>query len=82
LSAFRSGITKVADSFFIPFLLLGAMGLRSNKMWPIVAATLAYVMLHFVILPNWQERWVAVFYLSTVVSAITWMGLPRREQDH
>ena len=81
LSAFRSGVTKVADSFFVPFLLLGVTGLRSKKMLPIMAATLAYVMLHFVILPNWQERWVAVFYLSMVVSAATWMPNWRSDQS-
>jgi len=30
---------------------------------------LAYVLLHFVALPNWQERWFGVFYLSMAVAA-------------
>jgi hypothetical protein len=69
LSAFRSGITKVADSFFLPFLLLGAIGLRSRRMLPLLGVTLAYIGLHFLILPNWEERWAAIFYLSAVVCA-------------
>jgi hypothetical protein len=69
VSAFRSGITKAADSFFLPFLLLGVIGLRSGRVRPLLAVTLAYVALHFLILPNWQERWVAVFYLSTAICA-------------
>jgi len=71
LSAFRSGITKVAESFFVPFLLLGTIGLASRRTLALFAVALAYVLLHFVILPNWQERWVALFYLSMTVSAVT-----------
>ena len=69
LSAFRSGITKTADSFFLPFLLLGAIGLRSKRMLPLLGVALAYIGLHFLILPNWEERWAAIFYLSMVVCA-------------
>jgi hypothetical protein len=69
LFAFRSGITKVAESFFLPFLLLAAIGLRSRRGRPVLAATLGYVILHFLILPNWQERWVAVFYVSAAICA-------------
>jgi hypothetical protein len=69
LSAFRSGITKIAESFFLPFLLLGATGLRSRRMLPLLGVSLAYIGLHFLILPNWEERWAAIFYLSMVVCA-------------
>jgi hypothetical protein len=69
LSAFRSGITKIADSFFLPFLLVGIIGLRSRAGRLLLGTTLAYVALHFLVLPNWQERWVAVFYLSAIVCA-------------
>jgi hypothetical protein len=69
LSAFRSGITKIADSFFLPFLLLGITGLRSRTSRLLLGTTLAYVALHFLVLPNWQERWVAVFYASAIVCA-------------
>lgn len=69
LSALRSGITKIAESFFVPFLLLGAIGLRSRRMLPLLGVALAYIGLHFLILPNWEERWAAIFYLSMVVCA-------------
>ena len=65
------GITKVIESFFVPFLLVGCIQLRSKQAQILLGVTLSYVLLHFVILPNWQERWVAVFYLGTVVCATT-----------
>jgi hypothetical protein len=74
LAAFRAGITKVAESFFLPFLLLGTLGLRSVRNRNLFGVALAYVLLHFVILPNWQERWVAVFYLSMLVCAVSAQG--------
>ncbi|HEY3972405.1 MAG TPA: hypothetical protein VGM18_05330 [Candidatus Sulfotelmatobacter sp.] len=36
LAAFRSGITKVSESFFLPFLLLGTIGLRSRRSLPLL----------------------------------------------
>jgi hypothetical protein len=74
LSAFRSGITLVEDSYFLPFLLLGTLGLRPLRNRSLFAVTLAYVLLHFVILPNWQERWVAVFYVAMLVCAVSAQG--------
>ena len=71
LSAFRSGITLVANSFFIPFLLLGLVGVIEKELRALFAVMLAYVILHFVVLPNWQERWVALFYLVGGISAAT-----------
>jgi hypothetical protein len=35
------------------------------------AVMLAYVILHFVGLPNWQERWAALFYLVCGICAAT-----------
>ena len=71
VGAFRSGITKTAESFFLPFLLLGTIGLPLRRTRVLLGVTLSYVVLHFVILPNWQERWVGLFYLSAGVCAIT-----------
>jgi len=73
LSAFRSGITLAANSFFIPFFLLGMVGLMKKELRVLFGATLAYVILHFVVLPNWQERWVALFYLVCGICAATAM---------
>ena len=71
LSAFRAGLTLVANSFFIPFLLLGTIGMAERRMRLLFGVALAYVCLHFVILPNWQERWVGVFYLCCGICAAT-----------
>ncbi len=74
ISAFRSGITLMMESFFLPFLMLGMAGLVVKRMRGLFAVTLAYVLLHFMVLPNWQERWFGVFYLSMAVCAATVMG--------
>ena len=71
LSAFRSGITLAANSFFIPFLLLGLVGMIEKELRVLFGVMLAYVILHFVVLPNWQERWVALFYLVCGIFAAT-----------
>jgi hypothetical protein len=70
-SAVRSGITLAANSFFIPFLLLGLVGVIEKELRALFAAMLAYGILHFVVLPNWQERWVALFYLACGICAAT-----------
>jgi hypothetical protein len=80
LSAFRSGITLTVNSFFIPFLLLGTIGLVSTRMRALFGVTLVYVLLHFLILPNWQERWVAVFYLCCSICAATTVSKADRVQ--
>jgi hypothetical protein len=67
--ALRSGITLMMSSFFLPFLLLGTAGMALKRTRPFFAVTLGYVFLHFLILPNWQERWFGVFYLSMAVCA-------------
>jgi hypothetical protein len=74
LSAFRSGITLAVNSFFLPFLLLGMVGLASSRLRTLFGVTLGYVILHFLVLPNWQERWVAIFYLCCGVGAALAMG--------
>jgi hypothetical protein len=70
LSAFRSGITLGTNSFFIPFLLVGIGGFFvAKKMRSVAAVALAFLLLHFIVLPNWQERWFGVFYLAMVVTS-------------
>src|ERR1700722_11613001 len=64
LSAFRTGITLIANSFFLPFLLLGTIGAISKQMRVLFAVALAYAATHFLILPSWEERYYAVFYVS------------------
>jgi hypothetical protein len=79
LAAFAGGVRLTLDSFFVPFALLGAVGLGSRSGRILFGVTLAYVALHFVILPNWQDRWVAVFYIAAAVSAATLLERPRAE---
>ncbi len=74
LTAFRSGITLIMESFFLPFLLLGIVGMVSRRMRILFAVALAYVCLHFLVLPNWQERWFGLFYLCMGVCAATTAG--------
>lgn len=71
LSALRSGLTLAANSFFVPFFLLGILGLAAARMRTLFWVSMAYVVLHFIVLPNWQERWVALFYLCCGVCAST-----------
>lgn len=63
VSAVRSGLSLISESFFIPFLLLGVFGLVVERMRVLFAVALSYVVFHFIVLPNWQERWVGIFYL-------------------
>jgi len=74
VAAFGTGVTLVANSFFLPFLLLGTIGMASKRMRVLFVVALSYVALHFVVLPNWQERWVGLFYLSMGVCAATMAG--------
>lgn len=82
LSDLRSGITLIMESFFLPFLLLGSVGLVSRRMLGLFAVTLAYVWLHFMVLPNWQERWFGVFYLSMAVCAATVVGVANQSREY
>jgi hypothetical protein len=68
--AFGNGTILVLDSFFFPFMLLGAIGLAAKRTRPLFIVALAYVILHFIVLPNWQERWFGLFYLSMGVTAM------------
>jgi hypothetical protein len=81
LSALRGGITLMTESFFLPFLLLGSAGIVLRRMRGLFAVTLAYVLLHFLVLPNWQERWFGVFYLSMAVCAATAVKAAERDAN-
>ena len=79
LSAFRSGLTLAANSFLIPFLLLGMMGLAASRTRTLFWVSGVYVVLHFVVLPNWQERWVGIFYLCCGICAAAAAGASTRQ---
>jgi hypothetical protein len=71
VSAFRSGLTLAANSFLLPFLLLGTIGVfLSRRMLALYAVAASYLCLHFMLLPNWQERWFGLFYLTMGVCAV------------
>jgi len=67
LRAFRSGITNTADGFFLPFLLAGLAGfLRpGNLILKIVGVLMGlYLLLHFILLPNYVDRWFGGYYIA------------------
>jgi hypothetical protein len=68
-AAFRSGLMNLLNSAFVPFAILGVIGFRSNRTLPIIA--LVYAALHYVALPNFQERWFVISYLLWAVPAFT-----------
>jgi len=62
---------------FIPFLLAGLPGVfRAPRARALFAVALSYSALHFLALPNWEERWFCVFYLS--VGVVAGMALERQ----
>ena len=70
ISGVGNGVRVAASGFFIPFLLLGLAGvLRAPRSTGLFLVALAYAVLHFAVLPNWQERWFVLFYLSMGVVA-------------
>lgn len=70
LAAFRSGITNAMAGVLIPFLILGMGGIVQRGPLRTVAVLMtAYALLHFVLLPNWQERWFCLLYLSMGLAA-------------
>ncbi|HEV2698090.1 MAG TPA: hypothetical protein VGU90_08875, partial [Terriglobales bacterium] len=76
--ALRRGVTLALGSFFIPFLLAGLVGFaESHRSRALFASALSYSALHFLALPNWQERWFCLFYLS--MGVVVGMGLERRQ---
>ena len=74
-AAFRSGMMNLMNSAFLPFSILGIIGFRGNRVLPIVA--LVYAALHYLALPNFQERWFVISYLLWAVSAFT--ALPGKQ---
>ena len=75
LAAVRKGLMLGGEGFFAPFLLLGVGGvLFSKRIRALLIVTTAYVAGHFMVLPNWQERWFLIFYLSMCVAASAVVG--------
>ncbi len=79
ISAFRSGITSALGSFLLGFALLGVIGVyRNPHLRTLVFITALCSVLHYLVLPNYQERWFVVFYLGMALSGIASVGTPQQ----
>ncbi len=75
VSAFAAGLRAMVESYTTLVALLGIAGWwLSRKARPLIAVSTASVALHFIILPNWQERWFGVFYLSMGIALVAALG--------
>lgn len=80
--AFRKGISDALGGFLIPFLLVGMAGIfRTRGLRSLVLVTLAYAVAHFVLLPNWQDRWFVILYLVMGLVGVSAAGVPSLETD-
>lgn len=66
---FIDGYKEMLISFVPLFVLLGMIG-WNRKTAPLLGIATAYALIHYVILPNWVDRYMAVFYLVTAVAAV------------
>ena len=82
ISAFRFGLALAASSFFLPFLLAGGSGFFGPpRIRAAAGVATSYVLLHFLVLPNWEERWFCVFYLTMGVAAVAAVQSAARSQS-
>ena len=65
---FFSGFKAMLNSFVPVFVVLGLVGLN-RRTAPILMVVTTYVILHYLILPNWIDRWMGVFYVVTCMTA-------------
>lgn len=65
---YLNGYKDMLISFVPLFLMLGLLGLN-RKTVPLLGIGTAYAILHYTILPNWVDRYMAVFYLLTTMTA-------------
>ena len=79
-AAVRSGLGVVMRSSFLPFLAFGMISLGARRLQPLFAVAVAYAILHFIIFPNWEERFVGVFYLSMAICAAS--AVRRQYDEH
>jgi len=71
VSGFRFGIRWMLVSPWLGFVLLGLVGLcRKSRRLLISAISTTCAVLHFWILPNWEDRWFVIPYLSLALSSI------------
>jgi hypothetical protein len=71
VSGFRFGIRWMLVSPLLGFVLLGLVGLcRKSRRLLISAISTTCAVLHFLLLPNWEDRWFVIPYLSLALSSI------------
>jgi hypothetical protein len=71
LRAARTNLGVMSHGWLIPFLLLAVIGFfRRSVLAPLAGVALAYVILHFLIVPNWVERWFVIAYIPMALSAV------------
>jgi hypothetical protein len=71
LSAFRAGFRVMLESYITLFFLLGAVAFLLNRRHrALILVVTSYVVLHYITLPNWMDRWFGVFYLTLAVMAV------------
>jgi hypothetical protein len=71
VSGFRLGIWRMLQSPLLEFIPLGLVGLyRKSHLVPISAITITYAMFHFLVLPNWMDRWFVLTYLTLALPSI------------
>jgi len=69
--ALRGSLGVIAQSWLMPFLLLAVIGLyRRTIRFAFSGIALLYIGIHFLILPNWVERWFVVAYIPLALSAV------------
>jgi hypothetical protein len=73
LSAFLAGFKTMLTNFVPAFILLGLIGFN-KKTAPLLAIAATYAAVHYLILPNWIDRWMGVAYLIPCIAAAS--GFP------
>jgi hypothetical protein len=69
--ALRANLAVIFQGWLSPFLLLAMIGFfRRSSLAPLSLIAVAYVTLHFLILPNWVERWFVIAYIPMALSAV------------
>jgi len=76
LRAFREHLPSVLGGWVLAFLLLAVIGYQRRSRLTILSAIgLAYIALHYILLPNWWERWFVVAYIPMSLSACARVNL-------
>jgi hypothetical protein len=71
IAGFHQGISWMMESPLPEFLLLGLVGLyRKSPLLPVALVTTIYALLHFLVLPNWVDRWFVLTYVALALSSI------------